>query len=116
MLRRIWKSFRSTMKRREARTHGEWDLAPFEHLLAEARLRVAMLPPTPAARRLTRRVISDEAELLELLRGVRVQVCAEFAGLARYDASGMHAILLALRQRHLRREASAPGRTEGVFR
>jgi hypothetical protein len=110
------KLFGAAAKRREARVQGEWALAPFEQLLAEARRRVATLPPTRAAGRLAMRTISDETELLELLRGVRVQVCADFAGLARYDASGVHAILLELRQRHLRRLAASTGLPGGVFR
>jgi hypothetical protein len=116
MLRPFWTFFRSARKQREARALDEWELAPLEQLVAEARRRVATLPPTRAAGRLAMRPVTDEAELLELLRGVRVQVCADFAGLARYDASRVHALVLALRQRHLRREASGPGRQEGVFR
>jgi hypothetical protein len=102
-------------KRRAARAIDAWACAPIEQLLAEARRRAASFAPSRAGQRLARQAIATDAELLECLRTLRFQVCSSFAGLKLYDDSGLHAILLALKQRQVQL-SGAPGPHLGVFR
>jgi hypothetical protein len=102
-------------RRREARTLDAWAFAPLEQLLVEVRQRAATLAPTRAGQRLARLPLATDADLLEALRSLRFQICSSFEGLAQYDRSGLHAILLALKQRQARVKG-APGPQGGVFR
>jgi hypothetical protein len=102
-------------KRRETRAIDAWACAPADLLLAEVRRRAASFATTPAGRRLANPSIATDAELLELLRTLRFQVCRTFQGLEQYDKSGLHAILLALKQR-LAQVNRTPARHEGIFR
>jgi hypothetical protein len=103
-------------RRQAARATDAWVAAPFEHLLAEARRRVAaFFPANRAGHRLARRDVFTDAELLQLLRALRFQVCRSYAGLAKYEASGLHEILLALRRRQAQLRGP-PGPPQGIFR
>ena len=113
-LRAFFVSRKAWQEREEARLVDHWAVQPFGRLLAEARLRAARLPASKAGARLTAEPIEDPEVLLARLRELRIEVCSQFDGAARFVDSGIHELLVALKRRPWL--LAAQRQNAGVFR